>query len=93
MGGIGAATGPLIGGFLTTAISWRVAFVFQAAIIVVIVVPQPALVDPVPADPNRPFESWAPSCPRVGLFCSSRESWPPTTTDAMVVLLIAGTPC
>src|SRR5580704_12115611 len=38
MGGIGAAAGPLIGGAITTAISWRAAFVFQALIIVVIVV-------------------------------------------------------
>ena len=30
MGGVGAATGPLIGGLITTAITWRVAFVFQA---------------------------------------------------------------
>ena len=35
MGGIGAATGPLIGGAITTGLSWRVAFVFQALIIVV----------------------------------------------------------
>ena len=33
MGGIGAATGPLIGGLITTAISWRVAFVFQACLV------------------------------------------------------------
>src|ERR1700727_948552 len=38
MGGVGAATGPLIGGLITTAISWRAAFVFQALVIVVIVV-------------------------------------------------------
>ena len=38
MGGIGAATGPLIGGLITTAISWRVAFVFQAVIIVIILI-------------------------------------------------------
>ncbi len=38
MAGIGAATGPLIGGFITSAISWRVAFVFQAVMIVVIVI-------------------------------------------------------
>ena len=31
LGGIGAAAGPLIGGLITTAISWRAAFVFQAA--------------------------------------------------------------
>src|SRR3954467_8468715 len=30
LGGIGAAAGPLIGGLITTAISWRAAFVFQA---------------------------------------------------------------
>src|SRR4051794_39899987 len=30
MGGVGAAAGPLIGGLITTAISWRAAFVFQA---------------------------------------------------------------
>src|SRR5260370_22627914 len=36
MGGVGAATGPLIGGLITTATSWRVAFLFQAILIVVI---------------------------------------------------------
>src|ERR1700750_3059063 len=56
MGGIGAATGPLIGGLITTAISWRAAFVFQALVIVVIVVLGRGLVDPVPADPARPFD-------------------------------------
>jgi len=38
MGGIGAAAGPLIGGLITTAISWRAAFVFQALVIVAILV-------------------------------------------------------
>jgi MFS family permease len=33
MGGIGAATGPLIGGLITTAISWRVSFLLQAAVV------------------------------------------------------------
>src|SRR5881392_4090181 len=57
MGGIGAATGPLIGGAITTAISWRVAFVFQALIIVIIVVLARGIRDPVPADPHRPFDT------------------------------------
>src|SRR4051812_18647820 len=35
--GLGAAAGPLIGGLITSAISWRAAFIFQALIIVVIV--------------------------------------------------------
>src|SRR5262245_12708866 len=57
MGGVGAAAGPLIGGLITTAISWRAAFVFQAAVIVVIVVLGRRIVDPVPPDPTHPFDT------------------------------------
>ena len=67
MGGIGAATGPLIGGLITTAISWRAAFVFQALVIVVIVVLGRSLVDPVPADPARPFDTVGAVLSAVGL--------------------------
>ncbi len=56
MGGIGAAMGPLIGGLITEAISWRAAFVFQALVIVVIVILGRGIIDPVPADPHRPFD-------------------------------------
>jgi MFS family permease len=56
MGGIGAAMGPLIGGLITTTITWRAAFVFQALVIVAIVVLARRVVDPVPADPTRPFD-------------------------------------
>src|ERR1043165_4052078 len=38
MGGVGAAAGPLIGGVITSGISWRAAFIFQALIIVAIIV-------------------------------------------------------
>src|SRR4051812_35574615 len=38
LGGIGGAAGPLIGGLITWAISWRAAFVFQAIVIAVIVI-------------------------------------------------------
>src|SRR5580700_11794462 len=47
MGGIGAATGPLIGGAITTAATWRLAFVFQALIIVVIVLLARGISDPL----------------------------------------------
>ena len=57
MGGIGAATGPLIGGFITTAITWRAAFVFQAVIVVLIVFLARRIHDPLPADPTRPFDA------------------------------------
>jgi len=56
MGGVGAAAGPLIGGFITTAISWRAAFVFQAAIVAVIILLSRQIKDPLPADPTRPFD-------------------------------------
>jgi len=67
MGGIGAATGPLIGGAITTAISWRVAFVFQALIIVIILVLARGIHDPVPADPHRPFDTVGSILSAVGL--------------------------
>ncbi|MCG6494029.1 MFS transporter [Kitasatospora sp. A2-31] len=56
LGGIGAAAGPLIGGLITTALSWRAAFVFQALVIVVIILLSRRLTDPLPADPTRPFD-------------------------------------
>src|SRR5690349_4314809 len=57
MGGVGAAAGPLIGGLITTAISWRAAFVFQALVIVVIIYMSRSIVDPIEADPTRPFDT------------------------------------
>ncbi|MDH6544878.1 MFS family permease [Streptomyces sp. SPB4] len=57
MGGVGAAAGPLIGGLITSAISWRAAFVFQALVIVVIVVLSRRIADPLPPDPARPFDT------------------------------------
>jgi MFS family permease len=57
MGGIGAAAGPLIGGLITTAISWRAAFVFQAMVIAVILWLSRDIVDPVAPDPTRPFDT------------------------------------
>ncbi|MFJ9966790.1 MFS transporter [Streptomyces avermitilis] len=57
LGGIGAAAGPLIGGLITTAISWRAAFVFQALVIAVIVVLSRRIEDPLPPDPTRSFDT------------------------------------
>src|SRR3954449_12878513 len=56
MAGLGAAAGPLIGGLITSAISWRAAFVFQALVIAVIVYLSRDLEDPLPADPTRSFD-------------------------------------
>jgi MFS family permease len=68
MGGIGAAAGPLIGGLITTAISWRAAFVFQVLVIVAIIVLSRGLVDPLPADPTRPFDAVGAVLSGVGMF-------------------------
>ncbi len=68
MGGIGAAAGPLIGGVITTGISWRAAFVFQALVIVVILLLGRSLVDPLPADPTRPFDLVGAILSGIGLF-------------------------
>jgi MFS family permease len=57
MGGIGAATGPLIGGAIATGLSWRAAFGFQAIIVALIVLLARGIIDPLPADPNRPFDT------------------------------------
>jgi MFS family permease len=67
MGGIGAATGPLIGGLITSAISWRAAFIFQAVIIVAILVLARNVRDPLPADPSRPFDTTGAVLSSVGL--------------------------
>ena len=56
MGGIGAAAGPLIGGLITTAISWRAAFVFQALVVGLILWLSRAIEDPLPVDRTQPFD-------------------------------------
>jgi len=68
MGGIGAAAGPLLGGLITSAISWRAAFVFQALIVVIIVLLSRNLDDPLPADPTRPFDAVGAVLSAVGMF-------------------------
>ncbi|MGW7284080.1 MFS transporter [Streptomyces sp. NPDC054847] len=55
-GGVGAAAGPLIGGLITSAVSWRAAFIFQALVVVLIIILSRALDDPLPPDPGRHFD-------------------------------------
>jgi MFS family permease len=68
LGGIGAAAGPLIGGLITSAISWRAAFIFQALVVCLIVVLSRRVVDPIAPDPKRPFDSVGAILSAVGLF-------------------------
>ncbi|NHZ70102.1 MAG: MFS transporter [Proteobacteria bacterium] len=48
----GAAFGPLIGGWLTTNMSWRVAFAGEAAIVVLVLLSSGMLVDAAPVIPK-----------------------------------------
>jgi MFS family permease len=68
MGGVGAAAGPLIGGLIASAISWRAAFVFQALVIVVILLLGKGIADPLPADPTRHFDFLGAVLSAVGLL-------------------------
>jgi MFS family permease len=90
-GGIGAAAGPLIGGLITSAITWRAAFIFQALIIVVIVLLSRKLTDPLPADPTRPFDTGGAVLSAIGLvllvtgiLAADNNVW------LMLILIIAG---
>jgi MFS family permease len=91
MGGIGAAAGPLIGGLITSAISWRAAFVFQALVIALIVLLSRRIEDPLPPDPTRPFDTGGAVLSAVGLvlvvmgiLAADNNGW------LMVTLLVAG---
>jgi MFS family permease len=91
MGGIGAATGPLIGGAITTAITWRAAFIFQALIIAVIVLLARNITDPVPADPDRPFDTVGAILSAVGLVVLVGGIMAADRSLAlMAILLVAG---
>jgi MFS family permease len=69
LGGVGAAAGPLIGGLITSAISWRAAFVFQALVVAAIVLLSRRMVDPAPPDPGRRFDAVGAVLSAVGMFC------------------------
>src|SRR3954463_16113714 len=68
LGGIGAAAGPLIGGLITTAITWRAAFIFQALIVATIVLLSRRIADPIEPDPTRPFDALGAVLSAVGMF-------------------------
>ena len=68
LAGLGAAAGPLIGGLITSGISWRAAFVFQALVVATIIVLGRRVVDPVAPDPERPFDAVGAILSAVGMF-------------------------
>jgi MFS family permease len=91
LGGVGAAAGPLIGGLITSAITWRAAFIFQALIILVIVLLSRKLTDPLPPDPTRPFDIGGAVLSAIGLvlvvtgiLAADNNVW------LMLILIVAG---
>jgi MFS family permease len=91
LGGIGAAAGPLIGGVITTGISWRAAFVFQALVVATIVLLSRRMEDPVAADPERPFDGLGAVLSAVGMFFVVFGILQADTNGAlMAALLVAG---
>ncbi|GAA1978548.1 MFS transporter [Terrabacter lapilli] len=91
MGGVGAAAGPLIGGLITSAISWRAAFVFQALVIAVIVLLSRRITDPLPPDRTMVFDTGGAILSAVGLvlvvlgiLAADNNGW------LMVALVVAG---
>jgi MFS family permease len=88
LGGIGAAAGPLIGGIITTAISWRAAFIFQALVVASIVLLSRRLEDPLPADPSRPFDAVGAVLSGAGMFCVVFGILQAGTNNALLVIFL-----
>jgi MFS family permease len=88
LGGIGAAAGPLIGGLIATGIDWRAAFVFQALVVATILVLARRLVDPLPADPTRPFDAVGAILSAVGMFFVVFGILQAGTRNALFVLFV-----
>src|SRR5918997_1059667 len=67
-GGVGAAAGPLIGGLITSYISWRASFLVQVLVVAAIAVLARKLADP-PLPAQRPtFDLLGAVLSAVGLF-------------------------
>jgi MFS family permease len=89
LGGVGAAAGPLIGGVITTGISWRAAFVFQALVVATIVLLSRRITDPVKADPSRPFDVVGAVLSAVGMFFIVFGILQASTDLALMALFLA----
>ena len=89
LGGVGAAAGPLIGGVITTGISWRAAFVFQALVVATIVYLSRRMIDPVEADPTRPFDALGAVLSAVGMFCVVFGILQADTDGVLMVVFLA----
>ena len=67
-GGLGAAAGPLIGGLVTSAISWRASFVLQILIVAWIIVLSRRITEPARTGPRPGFDLGGAVLSAAGLF-------------------------
>jgi len=67
-GGLGAAVGPLIGGLLTSYITWRASFLLQVLVVLWIAVLTRRLVDPARPQPRPRFDVLGAILSAAGLF-------------------------
>jgi MFS family permease len=67
-GGLGAAAGPLIGGVVTSAISWRASFGLQVLLVAWIVILARKIADPATAAPRPRFDLAGAILSAAGLF-------------------------
>ena len=66
--GLGAASGPLIGGVVTSFISWRASFLLQVLVVVWVIVLARRIVDPPRQGPPRRFDVTGAILSAAGLF-------------------------
>jgi MFS family permease len=67
-GGLGAAAGPLIGGLVTSAISWRASFGLQVLVVIWIIYLARTITDPAVAEPRPRFDLTGAVLSAAGLF-------------------------
>jgi MFS family permease len=67
-GGLGAAAGPLIGGLVTSAISWRASFGLQVLVVAWIILLARKITDPARPGPRPRFDLTGAVLSAVGLF-------------------------
>ena len=87
-GGLGAAAGPLIGGLVTSLVSWRASFGLQVLVVGWIIVLARRIVDPAPERTGRRFDVLGAVLSAAGLFFvvlgilqSTRYGWLVARTD------------
>ncbi len=67
-GGVGAAAGPLVGGLIVSAFSWRAAFVVQALVVAIVIFQSRRIVDPGVQGPKPGFDIVGTILSAAGLF-------------------------